>query len=342
MRVRVGINGLGTIGRRIARAVILQDDMELVGAVKTRPDYTAFQAAAAGIRLYTPSQAEAEAFDKAGIKVEGTLEDLLGRVDVIVDSTPGGVGEKYKPVYEKAGVKQIYQGGEKARVAEASFSTLCNYRETLGRSSLRVVSCNTTGLLRLICTLHSSIGVRRAQAVLIRRAADPREVKKGPINSINLNPPTTPSHHALDVKTVLPWLDITTSAVVVPTTLMHVHHVTLELERSASVGEVVETLSQAPRIMLVDTGLTGIRSTAQLMDAARHTRHAGDLPELVVFEDSIHVDSNRVILFQAVHQESIVVPENIDAIRATTGLVEDPWETIRKTDGSLGLVKRLF
>ncbi len=342
MTVKVGINGLGTIGRRVARAITLQSDMKLVGAVKTRPDYTALQAAAAGIPLYTPSQEEAEAFDKAGIRVEGTLQDLLAKVDVIVDATPGGVGERYKGIYEEAGVRQIFQGGEKARVAEASFSTLCNYSEALGLKSLRVVSCNTTGLLRLICTLHRSMGVKRVQAVLIRRAADPREVKKGPINSINLNPPTTPSHHALDVKTVLPWLEITTSAVVVPTTLMHVHHVTLELEKRASARDVIEALAGAPRIMLIDTGVTGIRGTAQLMDAARHARPAGDLPELVVFEDSIHVEENRVTLFQAVHQESIVVPENIDAIRAATRLVEDPWESVTRTDESLGLTKRLF
>ncbi len=342
MRPRIGVNGYGTIGRRVAHAIRLQDDMELVGVVKTRPDYYALQARSQGIPLYTPSQEAAEAFDKAGIRVEGTLEDLLARVDVIVDSTPGGVGEKYKPVYQKAGVKQVYQGGEKAGVAQASFSTLCNYEEALGKESLRVVSCNTTGLLRLICTLHKAFKVEHVQAVLIRRAADPREIKKGPINSINLNPPKTPSHHALDVKTVLPWLDIVTSAVVVPTTLMHVHHVTLTLGREVDAREVEEALAGAPRIMLVDTGETGIKGTAQLMDAARHSRPAGDLPELVVFRDSISISGRRLILFQAVHQESIVVPENIDAIRALTGLAGNAAETIEKTDKTLGLSKTLF
>ncbi len=341
-KVRVGINGLGTIGRRIAEAIQLQDDMELVGAVKTRPDVYARQTVARGISLYAPSQDVAEAFDSAGVRVSGTLEDLLDRVDVIVDATPGGVGERYARVYREKGVKALFQGGEKAHVAEASFSTLCNYEESLGKNSLRVVSCNTTGLLRLICTLHREIGVKSVRAVLVRRAADPREVKKGPINSINISPIKLPSHHALDVKEVLPWLDIKTAAVVVPTTLMHVHNVTLKLSRDVSKDEVVEALERAPRIMLLDSEATGIKSTAQIMDAARYMRPRGDVPELVVFADSISVDGAEVMLWQAVHQESIVVPENIDAIRAVARLAETMEETLRKTDSSLGLTKSLY
>ncbi len=340
--VRVGVNGFGTIGRRVAQAVTLQPDMELVGVVKTRPDYAALQAAKAGIRIYAPSSESLEAFEKAGIRVEGTVEDLLSRVDVIVDATPNGVGEKYKPLYRDAGVRQVFQGGEKPSVADASFNTLCNYREVLGLDSVRVVSCNTTGLLRLICTINRGIGVSSVSAVLIRRAADPREVKRGPVNSINLNPPTVPSHHALDVKTVVPSIDIVTSAVVVPTTLMHVHHVTITLKRDSSRREVLSLLEEAPRIILIDSGRTGIKSTAQLMDAVRFMRRNGDLPELAVFTDSIHVEGRRLMLFQAVHQESIVVPENIDAIRALARLTEDPMESIRVTDETLGLTKEIF
>ena len=341
-RVRVGINGLGTIGKRVAYAVKLMDDMDLVGAVKRTPDYQALVASAAGIPIYAPNEEAAERFENAGIRVAGTLNDLLSKVDVIVDATPGGIGAKYKEVYEKAGVKAIFQGGEKPGVAEVSFSTLCNYEEGLGKRSVRVVSCNTTGLLRLICTLNKNIGVRSVRAVIVRRAADPKEIKKGPINSITLNPPRLPSHHAEDVKSVLPWLDIKTAAVVVPTTLMHVHNVLIRLARRASRNEVLDALSQAPRIALVSSELTGIKSTAQLIEAARDTRPRNDIPELVVFEESVSVDGEEVILFQAVHQESIVVPENIDAIRAVTGLASSAEETIAKTDKALGLGKWLW
>ncbi len=342
MVVRVGVNGYGTIGKRVAHAIQLQDDMDLVGIVKRTPDYAALQAYKAGIPIYAPGEEEAKAFEERGIPVKGLLDDLLDSIDVVVDATPGGVGAKYKPIYEKHGLKQVYQGGEKPGVAEVSFSTLCNYEEALGKNSVRVVSCNTTGLLRLICTLDKAFGVSSVRAVIVRRAADPKEVKRGPVNAIVLNPPRLPSHHGEDVKTVLPRLDIVTAAVVVPTTLMHVHAVTLRLRQPVTSSDVVEALEKAPRIMVVNAEATGIKSTAELMEAAREIRRRSDIPELVVFEDSITARGSEVMLFQAVHQESIVVPENIDAIRAVSLLASSAEETISLTDASLGIGQPLW
>jgi len=336
-RVRVAVNGYGTIGKRVADAIALQDDMLLVGVSKTRPNYEALTAAGKGYKLYVPEGSEEE-FERKGIQVSGTIEEMISKSDIVVDATPGGVGAKYKPLYVKHGVKAVFQGGEKPSVAEASFNSLCNYAEALGKSSLRVVSCNTTGLLRLICVLNREIGVRSVRAVIARRAADPKEVGKGPVNAIILNPPRIPSHHGVDVKTVLPWLDIATAAVVVPTTLMHVHTVIARLKRNTSVSEIIGILEQAPRIILVDSGKTGVRSTAELAEMARDQgRPRGDIPELIVWADSIRVDGDEAMLFQAVHQESIVVPENIDAIRAAASLASNPWESISKTDSTLGL-----
>lgn len=58
----------------------------------------------------------------------------------------------------------------------------------------------------------------------------------------------------------------------------------------------------------------------------------------MVFEDSIYVKDNEVMLMYAVHQESIVVPENIDAIRASMGLMSAD-ESIKITNTSLGILK---
>ncbi|KSW12691.1 glyceraldehyde-3-phosphate dehydrogenase [Pyrodictium occultum] len=314
-----------------------QPDMELVGVVKTKPDYVARYAVSRGIPLYAPSD-RLEAFQEKRVPVEGSLEDLLGKVDVVVDATPGGMGAKYKPLYEKYGVKAIFQGGEKADVAEVSFNTLCNYEEALGRRSVRVVSCNTTGLLRSICSLSRIARIRRIRATIVRRAADPKEVKRGPVNAIVPNPARLPSHHALDVKTVLPWLDIATAAVVVPTTLMHVHVVVAELEQQVSREDVVSAFEQTPRILLADAD-TGLASTADLVEYARDLgRKRYDIPELVIWLDSVAVlNDKEVIWMQAVHQESIVVPENIDAIRAVMETAKSAEETMSITDKTLGI-----
>ena len=42
------------------------------------------------------------------------------------------------------------------------------------------------------------------------------------------------------------------------------------------------------------------------------------------------------------HNEAIVIPETIDAIRALTGIEPDGQRSIRKTDASLGITKNFF
>ena len=63
MRVRVGIHGFGTIGKRVADTVAKQPDTELVGVAKTRPSYEARRAMETGYPIY--------------ITGAGKLEELL-------------------------------------------------------------------------------------------------------------------------------------------------------------------------------------------------------------------------------------------------------------------------
>jgi len=57
-----------------------------------------------------------------------------------------------------------------------------------------------------------------------------------------------------------------------------------------------------------------------------------------VWRDGVHVvDGKRLYYFQAVHQESDVVPENVDAIRAMLELEKNGRKSMEKTDRSLGI-----
>ncbi len=228
MKIRVGINGYGTIGKRVADAVSLQKDMEVVGVTKTKPDFEA-KLATKKYPLYVAIPENAELFDKADVKIEGTIKDLLEKVDIIIDCSPNKVGAKNKPMYEKAGVKAIFQGGEKKDVAEVSFNALANYNEAVGKNFVRVVSCNTTGLSRVIAIIKEMFRIKKVRATMIRRVVDPKEDKKGIVNGIIPDPVKLPSHHALDVKTVIPDVNIVTTAFKVPTTLMHLHSISIEL-----------------------------------------------------------------------------------------------------------------
>jgi glyceraldehyde-3-phosphate dehydrogenase (NAD(P)+) (phosphorylating) len=337
--IRVGINGYGTIGRRVADAVRKQKDMELVGVTAAHPHYKYTMALEKGIPLYALDMKSLELFNSSGYSLKGTLNDLLQRVDVVVDGAPEDNGQVNKAAYQLANVKAIFQGGEEHELTGTSFVAQCNFAQSVGKDMVRVVSCNTTGLCRTIRAIDSRVGVARARAVLARRATDPDDVKKGPIDAVVLDPTTLPSHHGPDVQTVLPNISIVTMAFKVPTTHMHLHSLILSLKGSATKEDVVKALREAPRITLVD-GKSGFKSTANVMDWAREKgRDRNDVYEATVWKDSVTVVDGEAYMFLGVHQEAIVVPENIDAIRALAGgyTAED---SMRMTDESLGIAHR--
>ncbi len=337
--IRVAINGFGTIGKRVADAISLQNDMAVSGVVKTRPTFEARLARERGYRLYANTKENVAAFETAGIPVTGTLEDLISESDIVVDCTPGKTGAVNKEqIYVPKNIKAIFQGGEKPNVAEVSFNAMSNYDASIGKSYVRVVSCNTTGLCRTLGAVKKEIGITQVRATMIRRGADSGDSKRGPINAIAPNPPTVPSHHGIDVNTIFPKMNILTSAFIVPTTLMHMHAINVMLEKQATKDEVIALLEKTPRVLLV-SAKEGIVSTAQVMEYARELgRSRSDMFEIAVWKESINVvNGNELFYVQAIHQESDVVPENIDAIRAMTGIEKDAKESMRKTDESMRL-----
>ncbi|MFX0162291.1 MAG: type II glyceraldehyde-3-phosphate dehydrogenase [Candidatus Hodarchaeota archaeon] len=339
MVVKVGINGFGTIGKRIAAAVSKQPDMTLVGVTKASPDWKAWFAKRYNYPLFLAVPEKMEDFKKAGIEVEGTVEDLVAEVDLMVDCSPDKMGIKNKEaIYLPKNMKAIFEGGEKAPVADVSFVSICNYDEGVGKNYIRCVSCNTTGLVRSLYQVDQAFGIERVIATMVRRSADPPEIKKGPINAIVVDPPTLPSHHGPDVKTVMPNINITTFAVKVPTTISHLHCVTVDLKNEATTEEVIDIFAKSPRIILVSAE-KGIKSTAELIEFARDLeRPRNDLYELAVWLESVKVENKTLYFFQAVHQEAIVVPNNIDALRAITGTTTKE-ESISLTNKTLEILE---
>ena len=87
-RIRVAVQGYGVIGKRVAQAVTMQDDMSLAGISDVVTDWRARTVVRNGFRLFGASDDAVSAMRAAGFDAAGTLDDLLEEADVVVDCTP--------------------------------------------------------------------------------------------------------------------------------------------------------------------------------------------------------------------------------------------------------------
>jgi glyceraldehyde-3-phosphate dehydrogenase (NAD(P)) len=334
MPVKVAVNGYGTIGKRIASAILKNSDFSLVGVAKYTPDYRALIAAREGIKLFVPRE-KLEAFRSLGVEPEGYIDYLLEEAELIYDASPGGQGIKNKELYIKLKKPVVFQGGEDPTVAEISYSTLCNYTKAMGKKYVRVVSCNTTGILRVLCTLGIE-SIKSVFATIIRRASDPGEDIRGPVNSVKIDSSKLPSHHAIDVKTVIGDLDIESVAVAVPSTLMHMHVLEIKLREGTRVD--FEELKERSRGRIVGISSNLADTTGKLIEIARDAgRPRNDIYENVVFTNMFEYRGNRLILVQAVHQEAIVIPENIDVAYSIMNMETDVYKVIDRVNRTLNI-----
>lgn len=339
--VKVVVNGVGTIGKRVAEAVKKQDDMELYGL----SDVSAGQGLITllspegelhGTDLYASNEDGLEQLQEDDMHVEGLLENQMDEVDLVVDATPPGVDEMNKgKIYEPNNVKAIFQGGAPDDIADVKFNADANYEEANGEDFVKVVSCNTTSLSRTMSAVDEEFGVDHAVASLVRRAGDIPQDGRGPVNS-TIPVTDVPSHHGPDVQAVMPDLDIKTLAVKVPVTYGHVHMVNLEVEADVTEEDVLEAFEEQPRVNLIEAE-KGFDSTGKVHEQMRDLgRKRSDMQEAGVWKETVTVDDGTVYWIHMVHQESIVVPDNIDAIRSMFDM-EDKETSIEKTNESMGI-----
>ncbi|HEX6270787.1 MAG TPA: type II glyceraldehyde-3-phosphate dehydrogenase [Anaerolineales bacterium] len=341
-KVRVVVNGYGVIGKRIADAVAVQDDMELAGVADVVSDWRIKIAIKRGYPVYASTPQAAEQMRAAGIPLAGLLDDLLKHADVVADATPKKVASANFEKYKAAGVKSIFQGGEKHSLTGHSFVAQANYETAIGRDATRVVSCNTTSTVRTLGALKNAGLLKKARGVLIRRATDPWESDHSGVMNTVVPEPVIPSHQGPDAQTVDPDLDVVTIAMVAAHTNSHLHAWSVELIRSASKNEVLAAFGAAPRIAFLraSEGVVALNSTLEMMTDLGRPR--GDMWEVGLWEDSLTVKDNELFYNYQVDNQAIVVPETIDAIRALAGIEQDGLKSIAKTDKAMGVVREFL
>lgn len=334
--IRVAIIGYGVIGRRVADAVGLQPDMTLVGVADVASDWRISQLAGRGTALFAATDDARVGMVEAGLSVSGSLPELVKVSDVIVDCTPKHQGAANAETYRRIGRPFIVQGGEKHEVAGHSFVAEVNYSEAVGRSATRVVSCNTTSIVRTLDTLKRAGLLSKARGTLLRRTTDPWESHLNGIVNTLVPEPQVPSHQGPDAQLVNPELDVVTMAVQVPETLGHLHVWNIEMTREASKAEVLDALASSSRILLIDTrtGLSALNAVKEWM--ADSGRPNANLYEVALWSDLLTVRGRELFCSYMVDNQAIVIPETIDAIRALAGR-DQAEASIAMTNETLGI-----
>jgi glyceraldehyde-3-phosphate dehydrogenase (NAD(P)) len=336
-KVKVAVIGYGVIGQRLADGVALQGDMELIGIADAGVTLSirALKERGMPYDLYAATDESAGKFTEASIPCSGSLDELLSKVDIALDSTPGGMGAKMKAIYVKHGIKAIFQGGEKNNIADVFFHGYANYEKGINKDYLKLTSCNTTGLIRAIDCLDRKVGIEKIAITIVRRVADPGDYHRGLTNALQVD--KAPSHQAVDLMTIMPHVNAT--GILVHTPITHGHFITVLAtpKTDMSVEEVIAAFKEHDRIRLVslDEGFLG---NASIFRYARDLgKPRGDIYEIPIWEDTI-VKSGKDIMFGLhIPQESVTIPETIDGIRAAMKMQTERLSGIGETNKYLGL-----
>jgi glyceraldehyde-3-phosphate dehydrogenase (NAD(P)) len=311
--------------------------MEVAGVADVTSDWRIGVAFSKGLSVFAATdEAFARLRDK-GRPVVGKLNDLLDVADVVVDCTPKRVAAGNVAAYQSAGMKFIVQGGEKHSVTGHSFVAESSYAGAVGRDSTRVVSCNTTSVVRTLTALKVAGLLGSARGTLLRRATDPWESHESGIMNTLVPEPDIPSHQGPDAQSVDPDLDVVTMAVKVPETLAHLHYWNVRLTRKADKAVVLAAFRQSDRIALIrgDEGQSAINTVKEwMLDIGRPH---GDLYEVALWEDMLTVQGQELFYAYMVDNQAIVIPETIDAIRAICRIDDEAVRSMSTTNTALGI-----
>jgi len=336
-KTRVCVVGYGVIGQRLADGVALQEDMELVGVVDVAPTLAVRALHESGMpyKLFLVDPERKPEFGELGIPTSGTFDELLEEIDVALDATPGGIGAKNKELYIAHGVKAIFQGGEKNEIADAFFHGYANYEKGLGQDFLKLTSCNTTGLIRVVDAIDREVGVEKVAITIIRRVADPGDTHRGLVDLLKVEP--VPNHQAVDLMTIMPHVDATGFLVHTPVTHGHIISIVATPKKPFKKDTLIEICRAHPRIRVVRIA-DGFNSNTALFRYARNLGNKrGDMYEIALWEECIGMSGDDILFAINIPQEAVTIPETIDGVRACMEMQTDWLDAVGLTNQYLSL-----
>jgi glyceraldehyde-3-phosphate dehydrogenase (NAD(P)) len=183
--------------------------------------------------------------------------------------------------------------------------------------------------------LDRAVGVDKVAITIIRRVADPGDYHRGLTNALQVD--KAPSHQAEDLMTIMPHIPCTGILVHTPVTHGHIITVVATPKQKIDKRQLWDMANDHPRIMPVRLA-DGFMGNASMFRWARDIgNNRGDMYEIALWEESI-VNSGDDIMFAInIPQESVVIPENIDAIRAAMEMQTTRESGTAETNKYLGM-----
>ncbi|MFF2745985.1 type II glyceraldehyde-3-phosphate dehydrogenase [Kitasatospora sp. NPDC058048] len=306
--IRVAVLGAGAIGKRVIHEVLSDNRFTLAGVVVRSANV--FVHARPDMPYYAFGEDTARTLQTQGVGVRGRLEDLLAQADVIIDCGPSRSGATRAALYHEAGIRSVFCGGERDRTLGPVVHPALSSEELLSAQSVRLTSCNTTALARVVAALAPA-SINELNVTVVRCCTDTDKAGKGITNGAVLGP--APSHHAQDLVSVVPGLRATSLALTVPMDAGHVIHARIALSPQLSRKAALARLAEAPRLNVIHEGST--------IDQA-HRRATTKTPWHNRYDLDVQVvdtgTPDRLDLWLALDNEAITIPEALDVLATTT------------------------
>jgi glyceraldehyde-3-phosphate dehydrogenase (NAD(P)) len=327
--VKVFINGYGNIGRRLASALALDKEIQLVGVAKYSIDDKVKEALENRYDVYVPKEAIAN-FKERGYNVTGSIEEAIERCDLVVDAAKEGVGyDNKKNLYEPMNKPAIFQGGEERNgeraVADIIHNSRVNYDKAAGKTYVIQGSCNVSGMGRVMQPLIQKFGDRigRFDIELVRRWADLEDTKA--------------------VKDSIEWdrnphANLYVDAFKVPSRMMHLHQMFVRFSDGG-----VPTKDEILECFLDEFGVAIISSANGTGDVRKKALELGfphgDTNMVHIHQDILRVQDDTVKIAYSDDQTGMVIPENHLLIQSMV-FRRSRDEALRKADNLFQMSKR--
>jgi glyceraldehyde 3-phosphate dehydrogenase len=262
MAVKVAINGLGRIGRCVARIIADREDIELVAvnasATEAMLEYQLKYDSVHGRRddvrvrdgVLSIGDMHAQIFSQRDV---AKIDFASTGAELVLECTGAFLTQEAVAPYLENGIKKVLFSAP-AKDDTPTFVIGANESDYAGESIVSNASCTTNGLAPVAKVLDDAFGIESGLMTTIHSytssqpildAKHKKDPRKGRSGATNLVPTTTGAAKA--ISKVLPNLEgkLNGQAIRVPTADVSIVDLTVTLEKSVSLQEVQDAFKEA-------------------------------------------------------------------------------------------------